>query len=119
MRESRACHEIFPRIRHSAVRDSPRPVAACLWQSYRRQAESRGAGISSYVSKRRSRGETRMKLQQIILNWLAERGLTLAELSFFSGVSPSELQKIMDGGTPDPSDGQKLFTYLEITEPHR
>lgn len=42
-----------------------------------------------------------MKLQQIILNWLAERGLTLAELSFFSGVSPSELQKIMDGGTPD------------------
>ena len=24
-----------------------------------------------------------MKLQQIILNWLAERGLTLAELSFF------------------------------------
>lgn len=60
-----------------------------------------------------------MNLQQIILNWLAERGLTLAELSFFSGVSPSELQKIMDGGTPDPSDGQKLFTYLEITEPHR
>ena len=58
-----------------------------------------------------------MKLQQIILNWLAERGLTLAEL--LSGVSPSELHKIMDGGPPDPTDVQKLFTYLEITEPHR
>lgn len=60
-----------------------------------------------------------MKLQPIILNWLAERGLTLAELSYFCDVPLSKLHKIMDGGHPAPSDVQKLFTCLGITETHR